>query len=270
MTMTVNGFSPAGALVHATQPWEDAQLASLYDAFPFQADIPLYRRLAEAEGGRVLEVGCGTGRVLVPLVRGGCRVTGIDISAHMLAHTRAKLDTEALEAELIQADMRTFDLKSRDFDLAIVAVKSFAYLLDRADQLSCLEAIHAHLRPKGVLALDLVHPTPPWVDAPIGRLTQDLIATNAAGETVSRVESVMSVDLARQVRTIRSAYEVIDARGSVVQKRFVEWPYRWIYRFEAEHLLERAGFAIEALYGGYAGEAFTSDSPAMVFVSRCL
>src|ERR1043166_9308264 len=101
MTMTVNGLSPASALVDTTQPWEDAQLASLYDAFPFQADVPLYQRLAEAEGGRVLEVGCGTGRVLVPLARAGCRVTGIDVSAHMLAHTRAKLDAERLEAELV-------------------------------------------------------------------------------------------------------------------------------------------------------------------------
>jgi hypothetical protein len=53
-----------------------------------------------------------------------------------------------------------------------------------------------------------------------------------------------------------------------VTKRFVEWPYRWTYRFEAEHLLERAGFIVEGLYGGYQREAFTSSSPAMVFLAR--
>ena len=65
----------------------------------------------------------------------------------------------------------------------------------------------------------------------------------SSGFTLSRVESVVSTDLARQVRVIRSAYEVIDDRGAVLTKRFVEWPYRWTHRFEAEHLLERAGFA---------------------------
>jgi hypothetical protein len=86
--------------------------------------------------------------------------------------------------------------------------------------------------------------------------------------TLSRVESVVSTDLARQVRIIRSAYEVIDDRGQVLEKRFVEWPYRWTYRFEAEHLLERAGLEVEAVYGGYQREPFTSASPAMVFVAR--
>jgi SAM-dependent methyltransferase len=266
--MTVNGFNPTGALVQAAQPWEDAELASLYDAFPFDGDIALYRRLAETEGGKVLEVGCGTGRVLLPLVQAGGDVTGIDVSPHMLAFTRAKLDAMGEQAELVQADMRGFQLNSRDFDVAIIAVKSFAYLLEREDQLACLEGVRAHLRPGGVLVIDLLHPTPAWIAEPLGQLRHDLIATNARGETVSRVESVLSVDLARQVRIIRSVYEVIDARGMVSYKRFVEWPYRWTHRFEAELLLERAGFSVEALYGGYANEPFTSDSAAMVFVTR--
>src|ERR671917_5397 len=60
------------AYVRADQPWGDAALARLYDTFPFDADLPLYLELA-AEGGRVLEVACGTGRVLVPLARAGHR-----------------------------------------------------------------------------------------------------------------------------------------------------------------------------------------------------
>src|SRR5438445_737172 len=78
------------------------------------------------------------------------------------------------------------------------------------------------------------------------------------------VESVVRSGGARQVRVIRSAYEVIDDRGALIEKRFVEWPYRWTHRFEAEYLLERAGFEVDAVYGGYAREAFTSDSASMV------
>jgi SAM-dependent methyltransferase len=257
-----------GALVRAHQPWADAQLAQLYDAFVFDGDVPLYLDLARSEGGRVLEVACGSGRLTVPLVQAGQRVVGVDVSPHMLAIARGKLDGASVALE--QADMRTFDvLEHGPFDLAIVAVKSFAYLLEPADQLATLERIAAHLRPEGVLAIDLMHPRPEWIAAPAGSMRDDLLAYSTAhGFTLSRVESVVSTDLSRQIRVIRSAYEAIDDHGAVVAKRFVEWPYRWIHRFEAEHLLARAGFDVEAVYGGYAREAFTADSATMLILAR--
>jgi SAM-dependent methyltransferase len=258
----------SGALVRADQPWADAQLAQLYDAFPFDGDVPLYLDLARAEGGRVLEVACGSGRLTVPLVEAGNRVVGVDVSPHMLAITRGKLDDPSVVLE--QADMRTFDVRERGpFDLSIVAVKSFAYLLDAADQLAALQRIAAHLRPAGLLAIDLMHARPEWIAAPDGSMRGDLLAYSTAhGFTLSRVESVVSTDLSRQIRVIRSAYEAVDDRGRVVAKRFVEWPYRWIHRFEAEHLLARAGFEIEAIYGGYAREPFTAESATMLFLAR--
>ena len=259
-----------GVFVRAEQPWSDARLAQLYDVFAFDGDLPLYLDLARRQGARVLEVACGSGRVLVPLVRAGLDVVGVDISPHMLALARAKLDAARLpgSAELIQADMRTFRLEQRDFDLAIVPVKSFAYLTEASDQLRCLESIHAHLRPGGLLALDLMHPLPEWTAAPRGAMRDDLLQHVAdRGFTLSRVESVVSTDLANQIRVIRSIYETVDDTGKVLDKRFVEWPYRWVHRFEAEHLLHRAGFTVEAVYGGYHREPFTSDSAAMVFLA---
>ncbi|MDP8924845.1 MAG: hypothetical protein M3O34_18495, partial [Chloroflexota bacterium] len=149
-----------------------------------------------------------------------------------------------------------------------IAVKSFAYLIARADQQAALAAVAAHLRPGGLLALDLLHPSPAWLLEPPGSLRQDLVEhVPEQGLTVARTEAVVSTDLAAQVRVIRSAYEIV-ADGGSVTKRFVEWPYRYTYRFEAEHLLERAGFEIEAIYGGYQREPFTSDSPTLLVLAR--
>ncbi|HEV7662588.1 MAG TPA: class I SAM-dependent methyltransferase [Chloroflexota bacterium] len=268
-----NGVAQDGALVRAEQPWGDEQLAGLYDAFSFDGDLSLYLELAAAQGQRVLEVACGSGRVLVPLVQSGFGVVGVDISPHMLAIARAKLqDLPAAmqeRAELVKGDMRTFDLPRREFDLAVVAVKSFAYLTERSDQVATLVNIARHLRDGGVLAIDFMHPRLDWLGAANGTMKDDLLQTvRERGFTLSRVESVVSTDLARQVRVIRSIYERIDTHGAVLEKRFVEWPYRWTHRFEAEHLLERAGFEIDGLYGGYEREPFTSGSATMLFVAR--
>ena len=267
-----DGASQASAFVQAEQPWGDAQLARLYDGFVFEGDLPLYLELGRAQGSHILEVACGSGRVLVPLVRAGFDVVGVDVSPHMLALAREKLGSlpdGTGTARVQQADMRTFRLERTDFDLAIFAVKSFAYLLERHDQLRCLRTIAEHLRPGGLLAIDFMHPQPEWLAAQPGAMHADLLQrVPERGYTLSRVESVVSTDRARQVRVIRSAYEVIDDRGALIEKRFVEWPYRWTHRFEAEHLLERAGLTIEAVYGGYERQPLDSDSAAMVFLAR--
>jgi SAM-dependent methyltransferase len=251
------------------QPWGDADLASLYDAFPFTDDLAFYAGLADIQGGPVLELGCGSGRVLVPLAHAGHQVVGVDTSPYMLALARDKLTSAgpevAARVRLVQDDVRHLELSER-FDLAIIAVKTFAYLITRHDQQRALAAVAAHLRPGGLLAIDLLNPTPDWLSRPPGSVRQDVFGHLPSGASVARTETMVSTDLATQVRVIRSAYETVT--NGVVTKQFVEWPFRYTYRFEAEHLLERAGFAIESLHGGYHGEAFTSDSSVLLLVGR--
>jgi SAM-dependent methyltransferase len=269
--MTTDDQGTGGAFVRVEQPWGDSELAPLYDAFPFEDDLPLYLELAAAEGGRVLELGCGSGRVALPLLQAKHRVTGIDVSPAMLSILERKLEVAGPEvqgrATLVRADMRDFRLDAQ-FDLAIIPVKSFAYLLDRSDQQRALSTVRAHLRPGGLLAIDLLHPSASWLAETPGSVRQDLARyVPELVATVVRTETAVSIDLASQLRVIRSAYEVIDSRGGV-RKRIVEWPYRYQHRFEAELLLERAGFQIEALHGGYRREPFTSESRLMLFLAR--
>jgi SAM-dependent methyltransferase len=196
---------------------------------------------------------------------------GLDVSPPMLAIARARLaaagEAVAARVRLVESHMRGFAL-DETFDLAIIAARSFAYLLDRADQQSALRTVAAHLRPGGLLAFDLLNPQPVWLAEPPGSLRQDLVYYDAAqGLTIARTEAVVSTDRAAQVRVLRSGYELV-TDGGTVRKRFVEWPYRWTHRFEAELLLEQAGFEVAGVYGGYQREPFTATSQWLVLLGR--
>jgi SAM-dependent methyltransferase len=256
--------------VRVDHPWDDAARARLYDAFPFTDDLPFYRQLAAAAEKPLLELGCGTGRLIVPLAQDGHEIVGVDASAHMLDVAREKLGAIEREASdratLVAGDLRTFKV-GRSFGLVIIAVKTFSYLLTRHEQELAMASVAAHVQPGGLLALDLLNPTPEWLAMSAGSVRQDVFGTLPSnGATVARTETMVDTDLANQVRIIRSAYEVVD--GGQVTKHFVEWPFRYTFRFEAEHLLERAGFDIEAVYGDYSENPFTSTSDVLLLLGR--
>src|SRR3954467_13568075 len=134
------------------------RLARYYDweHHDYDADIPLYLDFARRTGGPILELACGTGRLMVPLLESGERVVGIDSSAPMLDRARQAIGRAGLSgrATLHQADVRTLDLGQR-FRLAIFGLDSFGLLLTIDDQLAALRRIYQHLEPGGLLVLDL-------------------------------------------------------------------------------------------------------------------
>ncbi len=129
-------------------------------------DVGFLRGLAEEVGGPVLELGCGTGRVAIPLAEAGLRVVGLDRSPHMLATAEAK--RRALppavrrRIEFIEGDMTDFSL-GRRFGLAFAAFRVFMSLPDPDAQRACLAAVRRHLRPGGLVVLDLFDPRLQWI-----------------------------------------------------------------------------------------------------------
>ena len=253
------------------QPWLHQTIAELYDLFPFDADVPLYLDLAGAEGGHVLEAACGTGRLVLPLAEAGCTVASVDASPHMLAIARRKLDDAGppglAHARLVLGDMRDFDLGDR-FDLAIVATKTFGYLLRPSEQMAALHTVRRHLRPHGLLALDLLHPTGAWLHRPVGEPSRDLLRrVPERGLVVSRVERVLHDDPTAQLRVVRSDYELVWDDGKV-ERRSTVWPFRYTFPLEVERLLHRAGFDLEGMYGGYDGEPLEAGSNVLLALAR--
>jgi len=258
---------------------QTADFAAMYDAiYASRDDVGFWRSVAAGSGGPILELGCGTGRVLLPLARAGFEVTGLDLSSVMLARCRAKLEVESPEVRgrvaLVQADMTSFDL-GRRFAAITCPFGGFQQLRTVEQQLACLDRCRSHLLPGGTLVLDLPNPDP----APAAFARDDPAGGAAAGGEATAVTvdwsggrrirwwvTVTGYERAQQWNECALTFEVIEPGGAT--QRFTETiSLRYIFRYELEHLLVRAGFRVVALYGDYDRAAFADGSPAMIAVA---
>jgi SAM-dependent methyltransferase len=230
-------------------------------------DISFYRELARRCGGPILEPMCGSGRLLVALARGGYRMSGVDVSPALLAQARRHLADAGLlgQVALLEADIR-HAAPAGPFGLAIVALNSFMHLATVDDQLAALGQIHAALRPDGLLALDLFNPDLRALASYNGELVFDKALTLDDGTRVHKFV-VQHADTARQIIYVQFIYDELDAEG-YVRRSVLPFTMRWIYRYELEHLLSRAGFALEAVYGSYDLDDYNAASELMLAVAR--
>jgi SAM-dependent methyltransferase len=256
---------------------EYAFVADLYDHVTLYRDRPdvrFYVDAAAAAGSPVLELGCGTGRVLIPVARaGGVDIVGLDLSSDMLAVCRQQLQEEPdavrSRVRLVEGDMRDFDLGAQ-FRMAIIPFRPFQHLITVEDQLSCLARIRRHLVDKGVLILDLFNPSLDFlVNIPVGEeFGEEPPFTTPDGRKVIRWQKTVAIDRFQQVGHYELSHYVSHPDGR--QERLVQaFPLRYLFRFEAEHLLARAGFTLEHVYADYDKSPYGSKYPGeLLMVAR--
>ncbi len=245
-------------------------LAEMYDLehAGYREDVDLHLMLARASGGPVLELACGSGRLMEPLAEAGFQVTGIDCSAAMLARARSRLARFGASCRLRQAHIEAFE-EPQGYSLAVIALDSFAYLLERRAQGACLRSVSAALCPGGLLTIDLQNPDLVTLAQSCGQLlSSGEFVDQARGRRVTRFSSSV-VDVASQTQSSTVIYDALppEGRGNVERTTAV-LTTRFFFRPELELLLEDAGFAIEQLYGDYAMNDYGSDSPRLIVVGR--
>jgi len=246
------------------------RLARFYDSEygEFDADIPMYQAFAERTGSPVLELACGTGRILLPLAKVGIHITGLDISGAMLEIARQKVAAAGVgdRVRLLQADMRDFAL-DQQFHMAFCAINSFMHLETQADQLAALRCWRRHLRPGGLLILDLFPPDPNELANDDGRLIVQRIWKEPDTRTIVIKQYTRQVNLAEQTLHVHFLYDEILPDGTT-RRTIVPLVMRYLGRFEAELLLDRAGYLVEAVYGSWDLDTFESGSERMILVAR--
>lgn len=251
-------------------------IAELYDhvaEYAGRQDVQFFVDMARETGGPVLEVGCGTGRVLIPTARAGFEIMGLDVSPAMLAQCRRKVANEPVavrqRVELVEADMRQFDL-GRRFALITTPFRGFQHALTVEDQFTCLASLRRHLADDGRLVLDIFNPSMTF-------LTRDNVGveemdgtpfTMPDGCQVVSGQRILVRDYCTQTQDGELIYDLTHLDGRC-ERRILSFRLRYTFRFEAEHLLARAGFAIEALYADYDKKPYGSIYPGeLIFVAR--
>ncbi len=224
--------------------------------------------MARAAGGEVLELGCGTGRTLIPCARAGAPVTGLDLSPEMLAHCEMLLDGETEEVRnrvsLVQGDMADFHL-GRKFRLITTPFRPFQHLATVGEQLSALGCAREHLEPGGRFVLDIFDPDLEIL-TDYGRAEEfgeEPPFPVPDGSMVTVTYRNPSVDTVNQIVHCQMIFTV-ETPGHAAARHVQEFIMRYTFRWEAEHLLHRAGFKVLSLLGGYTGEPVGSGE--LVFV----
>ncbi len=245
-------------------------IAPFYDADyrNFREDLPLFTQIAQDCSHPVLELGCGTGRVLSALCQQEIPCTGLDLSPAMLelAHQHFRTRSGKHQPRLVCQDMRNFDLAPSRFGLAILATNTLMHLMHPDWQRSVLATIHRHLLPRGRIVLDLFNPP-----------VQDLVLQEGHWQSVDSWEGPQGawitkwmqrqVDWLHQLQSTRLMFETLYPDNRLEQTS-CKFTLRFLWPHEVTLLLEQCGFQLLHVWGSYTRADLDNQSETMVFVAE--
>lgn len=246
------------------------RIARFFDAEynDYDEDLPALEAYAGRAGGPILELGCGTGRALIPLAQAGFRVTGVDLSPEMLRRARAKAEAAGVgeRITLIEGDYASAPLGG-PYRLAFTVMNTFLHLPDQAAQLAALRHWRASLAPRGYLIIDIFNPDPGQLAALDGRVEWHHTWPDPETGGVVIKQMIRTVDLAEQIMHVTFMYDQVADNGEM-RRTLAMFDLRYLWRFEAELLLDKAGYAVEAVYGSWDLAPLMSDSERLILIAR--
>ena len=271
MTMTYASYDSS------SRPGEAAQydlIASLYDGYPgnYLEDIVFFAEEATRTGSPVLEIGVGTGRLAFCLAAVGLEVVGIDTSVEMLRvlqRKRAQVGELPGHVHVFAADMRRFALRPYGrFHLAIVAFRTFLYLLTRADQRRALRCIRRHLAPGGLLAMSFF--VPPAELLAKGRTEPAEMTRFRAPDGRSEIVATDWAEFLPAKHRVIShiTYEWRNAADRTIEQVTHDLVARYLFPEEVPPLLASCGFEIVAAYGGFDRRPLAPTSREQIWLAR--
>ena len=250
-------------------------LCEFYDFIPpcvSRPDRAFFVDYSRAAQGPTLELGCGTGRLLIPTAAAGCSTVGLDLSPSMLAKCRQSLRRQPRKVQqrvrLVQGNMAAFDL-GEQFGLVTIPYRGFQHLLTVKEQLACLRCVRRHLLPGGKLILDLFQ-TPPALLGDPACMKECEVAPEVKmpdGRKFRMTSRVAAFHPLQQYNDFETIFYVTQ-RGGRRERVVQKLPLRYLFRYEAEHLLARCGFRVVNIFGGFEKTRLKKNSIHMLIVAE--
>lgn len=240
--------------------------AGLYDLmFPERGPATeFYRAQAASQGASILELGCGTGRKLIPIAADGRQCVGMDLSEEMLAEARRKAAARNIDVRWLHGDMRDFDL-GRTFDMVFIAANSLLHLHDPESLVGCFRSVRRHLAPGGRFVFDVFNPSPRLLSEADGvRRTRESLAFVDPERGEVRVDVAEVYDAADQIT--RGTWYL----STAADKDFVVAPLeiRSIFPQELPLLLSLGGLRLIDRFGDWSRTPFTGRAPIQLCISE--
>jgi SAM-dependent methyltransferase len=228
-------------------------------------DIRFWQAVVVRERARVLELGCGTGRVLSPLLSTGAAVVGVDRSAPMLARCRRRLrrGRRFRPGGLVRADVRALPYAPGSFGAIVAPYGLLQSLVSDKALDAALDSVASVLAPGGLFGIDLVPDVPRWREysrriSLSGRLGRE-------GTPIRLIESVRQ-DRARRLTIFDQEYMV--GRGRARRVHRFSLSFRTLEPADLRRRLERAGFIVDAVLGDYRGGPWDERADAWIVLAR--
>ena len=229
-------------------------------------DIEFAINLAATVGDPILELGCGTGRLILPLARSGYEITGLDNSAAMLeiAQNHIQGETEGVQKriQLFTGDMTSFQFEGR-YGLIIISHNTLMHLTQQQVK-SCLNCVRHHLKPTGRLMIDVDNPET-MVDPADDELLilERTVIDPATGDIIVQMNSSWG-DQQAQTRYLTWIIDSSPLKGGVLIRTVISTEFHYLFAHQLEMIFNSGGLVLKNIYGDYDGTSYGEESPVML------
>lgn len=244
------------------EEYEDPELYD-FENETYVEDIPLLLKWAKKQGGTVIELACGTGRVTIPIALANVPVIGVDLSQQMLDKARDKASSKDLDITWLLQDCTKLqlDMKSR---LIYMTGNSFQHFLTNESQDQLLQSVHAHLLKDGVFIFNTRFPSKEELLQPVTeefwRSYRDATGNLVDAYTIARYNQIEQIQHYTTIRKTHTENRVVEKRTNI--------NLRYTYPQEMKRLLALHGFDIQQIYSDWSEAPLTEDSYSMIYVCK--